>query len=171
MAQDSHRRTVSWGLAGWWLAAGLVGAQPAGSSALDPAEPRASAVVYTAQDARDPMKSLLPKPEPPRPVDPIAAAPDSRMPEQPPTLARLEGIVWSALKRQAIIDGDVYQVGDPVGGGVIADIDRDGVTIQMPGGRFLVSGQDPSMPLDHTDKYPGGRSSVSGSGVNMTPLD
>jgi len=42
----------------------------------------------------------------------------------------VEGIVWNAKVPCAIINGELYKVGDEVQGGKIIDIDKEGVSIK-----------------------------------------
>ena len=163
------------GLTVWWCVAGASAAQTRGHSDV-PVPPEAastaSTIAYTAERMRDPMESLLPAREPSSLAQPAAVAPRVLAPTQPPGLTRLEGMVWSAGKRQAIIDGEVYKVGDSVGGGVILDIDRAGVTIRMPGGRFLVSDPGPLAASESMEASSGaGPFASSSSTVRLTPLD
>ncbi len=89
--------------------------------------------LYTAQELRDPMKSLLPA-EPtkvaalPSMPNRIAEAP----PESPPAL-RVRGVLWGGKDAQAIINDKVYRVGDTVAGVKILSIDRRGVTVEYRG--------------------------------------
>jgi hypothetical protein len=92
------------------------------------------APAYTAGELRDPMKSLLPHPqreiqrgsaskaEEPTPAKPL-----------PPSLS-VNGILWGGPKPQAIINNEVYGVGDAVGGVTILSIDQGGVTVEYQGG-------------------------------------
>ena len=154
------------GVAVWWLASGSVDTR-----AEESVERRPPGFAYTAEQTRDPMQSLLPQPEPPPSIGSVVSTPQPPAPPQPPAVTHLEGIVWSAGKRQAIIDGEVYVVGDAVGGGVIADIGRAGVIIRMPGGRFLVSEPSAALPPDGAYDAPRGMPSMSESTVQITPLD
>ena len=130
-------------MTGWsiWVAAGLLSvAGVAGAAERRQAPNGAKPLAYTAEHVRDPMKSLLPAPELRQPAVQASVTPRPAPAAQPPALTSLEGIVWGPHAREAIIDGQVYGVGDAVGGGTILSIDRAGVTIQMPGARFLVRG-------------------------------
>ena len=91
---------------------------------------------------RDPMERLLPKAAP---VVRGAAASHqtaanktaTRVPKPP--AGKLEGLFWGGTVPQAIINGNVYRVGERMGEGKIASIDRDGVTLDTPQGTYLFS--------------------------------
>ena len=116
-----------------WAAASL-------AAAPDPKEPlRESASAghdggYHAESLRDPMKSLLPPPAPP-PVSPQAGAKPAAPVIMPPA-ATLEGMLWGGSQPRAILNGEVYQVGDFVAGAKIVSIDRNGVTVEVSGTTF-----------------------------------
>jgi len=62
------------------------------------------AILYSADNYRDPFESLLPKEE---------AAQKETSKKAPETLAvTIEGVIWDSDIPQAIIDGDVYKIGD-----------------------------------------------------------
>lgn len=81
----------------------------------------ALAVEYTGGEFRDPFSSL-----------------EGQYPEAA-TAARgtegyvLQGILWSATAPQAIVNGEVVKVGEVVGGGEVAAIDRRGVKLILNG--------------------------------------
>jgi hypothetical protein len=92
---------------------------------------------YVAEGLRDPFKDLLPKPvtapvallEPetkPEPVMPAAA------PRQLPPLT-IRGKWWGRDGGAALINGQVYRVGDQVSGVTIRGIDHSGVTVEFAG--------------------------------------
>ena len=87
---------------------------------------------YTADEVRDPMESLLPKPPTPLTPKSQGAAKDSPPPPPPPIL-RIEGLLWGGPEPKAIINGAVYKVDDAVQGAKILAIDRRGVTIEHLG--------------------------------------
>ena len=92
-------------------------------------------IAYTAQEMRDPFKSLLPAaPATPRvePRGPATAAPRGGAPSVPPELL-VQGLVWGGTQPKAIIRGTVYGVGDMVEGVKIVAIDQRGVTIDHEG--------------------------------------
>lgn len=94
--------------------------------------------IYTAQALRDPLKSLLPT-EPPKPNTPAgqAARPQAPAappkPPPPPPALTVEGVLWGGSTPRAIIEGQVYGVGDTVEGVKILEIDRRGVIIDHHG--------------------------------------
>lgn len=89
--------------------------------------------IYTAHDLRDPLLSLLP--EPPNP----AATPQGHHPTAvaaaatPPRTLLLQGIIWGGPQPQAIIDDEVYGVGDVVQGAAITAIGQEGITVEIEG--------------------------------------
>lgn len=104
--------------------------------AVNGAEPAAlGAPIYTAHNLRDPLQVLLP--EPPAESDPAAqAAAQAEValppPPSPPALS-VQGLWWGGAKPRAIINGNVYAVGDQVEGARIKAIDREGVMIEFDG--------------------------------------
>ena len=100
-----------------------------------PAAAQASATTYTASDLRDPLKSLLPEDPKSRPVEPVRTADHVTTPvpmTQLPHLA-VQGLWWGSGEARAIINGQIYGVGDRVEGAVITDIGRNGVTVDYEG--------------------------------------
>ncbi len=110
--------------------------QPGPTTSLTPP------VEYTASNLRDPMASLLPKPEEHPPVDvpaPVAQQqPTPPPPPKPPAVA-LEGILWTSAGSKALIDGQVYSVGDHIKDATIVSIDRGGVVVDVQGTRFAMT--------------------------------
>jgi hypothetical protein len=101
---------------------------------VQPAHGTPSAPLYTAQDLRDPMESLLP----PEPKPELSEAEvQARQSTRPPL--RLQGLVWGGKKPQAIINSRLYRVGESVEGSKILSIDRTGVTIEHYGHSALYS--------------------------------
>jgi hypothetical protein len=73
------------------------------------------------------------------PVAPTAAAapppePVASTPPRPPSLPRVDGVVISATRSLAIVDGNVVALGDRVGSRTVARIDRDGVVLRESSG-------------------------------------
>ena len=94
--------------------------------------PPPSAAAYTAFDARDPLKSFLPKPA--LSTTGAAAAPGTpEAPPPPPPQLRVEGLLWGDTQPQAIINGRVYGVQDTVNGVTITEITGSGVTVEYLG--------------------------------------
>ncbi len=103
--------------------AGTTGASPAAAIQEPPR--------YTAADLRDPLREWFPEEHPA-----IAVAPS--MPAAPPALPpapklQVNGLVWGGLKPKAIIDGEIYALGDMVHGWRITEIGRRGVTLEHSG--------------------------------------
>ncbi len=89
---------------------------------------------YTAQPLRDPMKSLLPTIAPPTPVLSMIQKPVAvTSPPAPAPVRHLQGLLWGNPTPKAIIDGEVYGVGDTIQGAKIVSIDHSGVTIEHHG--------------------------------------
>lgn len=98
---------------------------------------------YTARELRDPLQSLLPlapkTPTATAPAPTIATEPPSLPVEPPETSAPatpslvVQGVVWGGPKPQAIINEQLYEVGDMVGSSTIVAIDRRGVVIEHRG--------------------------------------
>lgn len=113
---------------------------------LEPSEPTATPraqplgrlsgpLAYTAQELRDPLKSLLP--ELPSPAARAAAGGQHGTPQpapvkRPPALT-VRGVVWGGSEPEAIINDEVYRVGDTVESAKILSIDQAGVTIEHDG--------------------------------------
>ncbi|MBI3997166.1 MAG: hypothetical protein HY352_05860 [Candidatus Omnitrophica bacterium] len=100
----------------------------------DSASP-AAAPNYTAIDLRNPFESLLPEP----PSAPVQTAQELTPPEPPkpkitpPSDLIIEGLIWGGPRPQVLIKGQVYYIGDRVGGGVITAIARGGITMDFEG--------------------------------------
>ena len=90
---------------------------------------------YTAQDLRDPLKSLLP--EAPAPESQTAAVKAEKKeavpPATPPPNLTVRGVLWGGREPQAIINDEVYRIGDTIEGAKILSIDPAGVTIEHNG--------------------------------------
>lgn len=99
---------------------------------------------YTAHDARDPFESQLP-----RDPDPVLGqdgggwldpSTGGQAPGGPPLV--VQGILWGGTRPTAIINDEVYGIGDRVEGATVTAIDRGGVTLEVDGGsmRLTLSG-------------------------------
>ncbi|MBI4323619.1 MAG: hypothetical protein HY596_05030 [Candidatus Omnitrophica bacterium] len=101
---------------------------------------------YTASDFRDPLVSLLPKPEAASPA--AGGAAQTRPAETPVAPAvSVEGMFWGGPRPQVLIDGQLYDIGDTVGGSRIAAITREGVTVVKQGETFVL--QPPAVMMEH----------------------
>lgn len=95
--------------------------------------------LYTAQTLRDPFDSLLSKPAPtpePPPQPLVEATSLPAQPVPPPVSSPsvvLQGVVWGGPEPVAIINHQVFRLGQTVGGSKIVRIDRQGVTIDVNG--------------------------------------
>jgi hypothetical protein len=105
-----------------------------------PASPRAAEPLYTASAMRDPLQSLLP-PEESVAMSTMmeATAPTPHAP-QPPVVA-LQGVFWGGAQPTAIINGQVYGVGDTVSGATIRVINRRGIELEFQGTTYLMTMQ------------------------------
>lgn len=92
--------------------------------------------VYTQEQAtRDPFQPLLPVKEKPEiPTDERVTAVEG---VTPPYLA-ITGVLWGTNKPRAIINGDVYGVGDPIGttGATVFKIEKNNVFVMYEGAVF-----------------------------------
>lgn len=109
-------------------------AAPAIAQASDPV---AGEPAYAAQELRDPMKSLLPHAPPVSTVQ--AAAPKSPVRAAVMPALQVRGILWGGAQAQAIINDNVYRVGDSVSGLTILAIDRNSVTVDFDGSPTVIS--------------------------------
>ena len=99
-----------------------------------------SVVNYTAQDLRDPLKSLLPPVPSPRTElrSTDASAPVvAQSPKPSPAVLQIQGLFWGGTQPQAIINHRVYRVGESVEGAKIVTIDRAGVTLDHQGSTLV----------------------------------
>jgi len=92
------------------------------------------AVQYTAVAFRDPLVSLLPV-EPSSKTQPKSFETPAPSAIRPPPVT-LQGMIWGGPRPQAVIDGDVYDVGDAVAGATIVKITRRGVIVDVQGTTF-----------------------------------
>lgn len=99
--------------------------------AASPVSPK-SALIYSAQNLRDPLANLLPKPVPAPAVSEQAPVEEVKPPEPPPQLL-VKGIWWEAGRPKALINNEIYGIGESIGGARITAIARDGVTLDFHG--------------------------------------
>lgn len=107
-------------------------------AAVHAAEPIAK-TTYTAENLRDPFHSLFPAP-PTSDLRPNGGSDAGSRAAPPaeitlPPLA-LQGLLWGGPAPKAIIDNEVYGVGDTVQGALIKAIQREGITIELQGHAF-----------------------------------
>lgn len=96
------------------------------AQAREAARPEAAPVVPKWQ-AEEPQAEL--PPPPPKPAAP-AAAPAKVSPDQ----FHIEGIFWSESKPAALINGEIYEVGDSIeGGAVLKKVKRSSVILDVAG--------------------------------------
>lgn len=127
-----------------------------------------SALNYTAQELRNPLKSLLP-------AEPVHAqlqsGGSSQRPAQPPApppppALRLQGLLWGGIEPQAIINDHVYRVGELVAGAKILAIDRRGVTVEHLGASLVYA---PSSSKPEETLEPHGVTGASTGSLGVTP--
>jgi len=110
-----------------------------------PARAAQAAPRYTASAVRDPLQSLLPGESAPTASARSTAAHSrshaTRPPQPPPSLPTLlfQGRFWGGKAPIAIINGDVYGVGETVGGATIRAIDDRGVELEFGGATYLAT--------------------------------
>lgn len=115
-----------------------------------PPEPKGT-LDYTGFTERDPLKPSLPvkekiekPPEPPKPVEKPAERPAEKIKKEPPKEIVLPtftvtGIVWGKESPRAIIDQQVYKIGDIVKGAKILEITQKGIRMIYEGKEFWVT--------------------------------
>lgn len=111
---------------------------------------------YTGFSERDPLKPSLPVPEKPKitEMDLTIGQQPASTPESPETKEETQpkkqiifptftitGIVWGKASPRAIIDNQVYKIGDTVKGAKIIDITKKGIQMTYEGEKFYVSRQ------------------------------
>ncbi len=149
MSPRPHVSTERFGLrvraAEWLLGVALAAGSTVASAA--PSMPDAGergrdagerVVAYHAEGLRDPMKSLLPQPRVTQPTQTTAGKPAASKPPERP-LVSLQGMFWGSTHPYTIINDDVYEVGDQVGGAKILSIAREGVTVQVGDQQFVLT--------------------------------
>lgn len=120
-----------------------------------------STLNYTAQELRNPLKSLLPgEPSGGGPHSGGPFPPPAQPPAPAPPALRLQGLLWGGIEPQAIINDHVYRVGELVAGAKILAIDRHGVTIEHRGASLVYS---PS------SSQPEGSTGASTGSLGVTP--
>ena len=110
------------------------------TTALHGLGPHDAPVLYTADELRDPLVPLFPEESKPAAVKPPAAEASPQIPEPPKMV--LEGVIWGGQIPQAIIDGEVYTVGDLVRGARIVSISRDSIAVELQGATFQLTLSD-----------------------------
>jgi hypothetical protein len=106
------------------------------AAARDVAIPALPTVQYTADHVRDPLKSLLP--EAPATSQTSSTSTQAPRPAAVPAApaVSVQGVLWGGSHPKAIVNGEVYAVGDLVQGARIVSIHRDGVTVESQGKSF-----------------------------------
>jgi len=142
-------------------------AQPAAVAVIQAAPPSPQSVaaissspgetLYTAHTLRDPLISLLPKePEPAAPVPSRDMGMDDQeawAPPRPPQVT-VQGLWWGDEKPKAIINGQIYGIGDQVDGAVITAIGRQGVTVDVHGESMRLTTSPPASSGSGAGAFP-----------------
>ncbi len=95
-------------------------------------------VEYVGANYRDPFElppALRPPIVPSEEELPAGVEPEAEV--RPPSI-RVEGVIWGSARPQAIIDGEVYDIGDVVKEAEIIGIDREGVTLFYKDRKFIL---------------------------------
>lgn len=110
--------------------------------------PRAA---YTAHTLRDPLQNLLPDES-----KPVVQPPTPQVPDRPtgqplaqgaPSTLDIQGLIWGGPEPKAIINDEVYGVGDVIQGATITSIEQEGITMESGGHTTVVSiGQGAGKP-------------------------
>lgn len=138
-------------------------------------------VSYTALAARDPLVPMLPLVggESGKPVDAGEEAEVQPVPVvdrtstvsilgASPGPAALQGVIWGDGTPQAIINGEVYQLGDVLEQSQIVAINREGVTVRFQGRLYWMAVKDPNGPIGEGVWQPGSLP-ASLQALNSTP--
>lgn len=112
---------------------------------------------YVADLTRDPLRPVFQQ-EPAESVerrpDMVAAAEIALGAPFPPGQAlglppiAIQGLIWGGASPRAIIDGQIYEIGDAIDGARIVAIDREGLTVTLRGATFRRSLKSESRPED-----------------------
>jgi len=95
-------------------------------------------VEYVGGNYKDPFElplALRVPIVPPEKELPVGIEPEAEVGLQ---ALRVEGMIWGSARPQAIIDGEVYDIGDVVEEAEIIGIDREGITLFYRGGKFIL---------------------------------
>ena len=112
--------------------------QPKGKTTARGAEPFTTAALYTAHELRDPLQTLLPAP-PTQPTPSVQEHRPAPVAEIHPPALQLQGIVWGGKKPRAIINNEVYGMGDAVAGATITSIASGSVSLEFQGTTFSLT--------------------------------
>ena len=104
--------------------------------------------MYTAQDLRDPLESLLPRTVALQTGGTAILTPTSQAPLSAPPELRVKGIVWGNPQAQAIINDQVYGVDDMIGDAKILSINHQGITVEHQGTRIFYSVESTLPPTE-----------------------
>lgn len=86
-------------------------------------------ITYNGKTFRDPFRD---------PAEEAFAVNDAAASEQSISSMTLQGILYSLDKPLAIINGKIYRVGSPLGGGQVVQIDKETVTVSVNGRQFTL---------------------------------
>lgn len=140
-----------------------VAVEPRGTTELQRApsgpsntEPQAAAPIYTVQQLRDPMKSLLPHPAVNMPAGSSAQAapalPTPNTATQQPPAVKVQGLVWGGPTPKAIINNRIYGLNDFIEQSQIVAIERGGVTLLVDGRTVFYPGSQ-TTPAGGSDEH------------------
>ena len=109
---------------------------PTKQDSMTSAAPAKAAARYTAQDSRDPMKSLFPVELAHEAATSVKAVPVVEKKPDPPPMLLLNGIVWGGPSPRVLINKKVYGVGDEVQGVKVLMIQRGSIIVDHQGRQF-----------------------------------
>lgn len=98
--------------------------------------PAIPVITYAADQVRDPLIPLLPELSK-GDSSKGSTNPNTVKPAIPsPPAISIQGVIWGGGNPKAIINGNVYAVGDLVDGARIVSIKREGITVESQGAMF-----------------------------------
>jgi len=109
--------------------------EPLGEAPPDPAP---MGTTYRADTLRDPLVSLLPSEHSLEAGTQRAHDPEQE-PSSPSPQVVVQGLIWGGERPQAVINGEVYDVGDTIEGARIVSISGTGVTMDVAGSTLHVA--------------------------------
>ncbi|MBI5872796.1 MAG: hypothetical protein HZB36_01460 [Candidatus Omnitrophica bacterium] len=121
-------------------------AQDAGVAPLEPQKANVKtdndeAVVEKSMDFRDPFKPWLPSKEKSVPKESEEVAEKSQMATEEVfdySTLNVTGIVWGEAQPKAIINDNVYGIGDEINEATIVNINKDGILLKFKNKEYLI---------------------------------
>ncbi len=98
---------------------------------------------YTASDLRDPFKEYLPRIAEIKELEQKGREGELDKTEKTLPSFSVQGIIWGTKLPQAIVDGQVVEVGDKIEEAEIIKINKEGIT-------FLYQDEQYKVPVEHT---------------------